>query len=365
MKTEKYIFEKVASMENITAALYRAAENKKARPEVQRVLAEPEKHVHAIYKMFWTKTFIPCVPRVSKTKEGAGQKERLITKIDFFPDQIIHWAIILQLQPIIIRGAYDHSCGCMPGKGVHYGNKQIEKWIRKDKKNTKYCAKLDIRKYYESIGHPFVKRLVRTKIKDDKMLWLLDAIVDSYSPGLPIGFLTSQWLGNFILQRLDYLIKQDQEVLYYLRYMDDLVLFGRNKKKLHKTIRAIMDFVSRDGFEIKHTWQVFKVDARAVDVMGFRFFRNKTILRKSLMLRITRKARSIWRKGYATPGDAAAILSYMGWVRHSDTKRMCKVWVKSIISIKRLKQIVRMFSKKEVGKNERCTVRKRRQTAIA
>lgn len=354
------MFEKVSTLENIMNAIYKAAENKKSRSEVQRVLANPEKHANLIYKMLWTKSFVPCVPRISKTKEGAGQKERIITKIAFFPDQVIHWAIILQMQRVIMGSAYAHSCGCMPGKGVHYGKKKIEKWIRSDHKNTKYCAKLDIQKYYESAEHAVVKRIIRSRIKDVKMIWLVNTIIDSHHPGLPIGFLTSQWLGNFILQRLDYFIKQTHHVKYYIRYMDDLVLFGSNKKKLHKVVRAIMEFVAGDGFTIKSTWQVFKVKSRALDVMGFRFFRHKTILRKSLMYRITRKARSIWRKGYAKPKDAAAILSYMGWIKHSDTKRMCEKWVKAVVSIKRLKQIVGMFSREEVGKNERCPVRKRR-----
>lgn len=354
------MFEKVATIENITRAIRKASENKRRRPEVVRVLSDIERHAYLIYKMLWTKTYKPCAPKETLIKEGAKQKERIVTKINFFPDQIIHWVIMLQVAPIITKSAYQLSCGCMPGRGVHYGKKYMERWIRGDRKNTKYCLKMDIRKFYPSLCHHFVKEQIRRRIKDPKMLWLLDAIIDVYKLGLPIGFLTSQWLANFVLQPLDYLIKQKIKVRYYLRYMDDLVLFGPNKKKLRKIISQIEDYLKSCRLEVKENYQVFPVDKRAVDVMGFRFFRHKTILRKSLMLRMTRRARRIWRKGMATPRDATAILSYLGWVRHANVHGMFRKWIKSIISIKHMKAIVRKFSRGELKKNEGSPVRKRR-----
>ncbi len=365
MKTEKYLFEKVATIENITNAIWKASENKRKRPEVIKVLSDVERHAYLLYKMLWTKTYQPCIPKESTIKEGARQKERIVTNICFFPDQVIHWAIILQMQPIITKGAYSLSCGCMPGKGVHYGKKYMEGWIRGDRKNTKYCLKMDIKKFYPSLNHHFVKRSIRRKIKDPKMLWLLDAIIDVYSPGLPIGFLTSQWLANFVLQPLDNMIKQKLKAKYYLRYMDDLIIFGSNKKKLHLFCQEITNHLKTCELRVKENWQVFRVDKRAVDVMGFRFFRHKTILRKSLMLRMTRKARNIWQKGKATPGDAASILSYLGWVRHADVHDMFKKRIKSIINIKHMKAIVRKLSRGELKKNESSPVRKRRAPRAA
>ena len=360
MKTEKHLFEKVASMDNIINAIHKAATNKRNRPEVIEVLKNPDKYAKIIYRQLWTKSYIPCIPVESKVKEGSRQKERTVTNISFFPDQIIHWAIVLQIQGPITKSAYAVSCGCMPGRGVHYGKKFLERWIRSDRINTKYCAKLDIAKFYPSIQHNLAKKRFRVLTKDNKMLWLLDSIVDCYSPGLPIGFLTSQWFSNYILQNLDYFIKQKLKTKYYLRYMDDLVLFGRNKKELHRSIRSIAEFLEKEDLKLKENWQLFKLDKRALDVMGFRFYRNKTTLRKSLMLRISRKAAKIHKKGVATPKDAASMLSYMGWIKHSDTRSFHNHRVKKRISIKVLKKIVSGFSKGEIKKNENCRVRKQR-----
>ncbi len=364
MKTEKHIFERTISMQNITAAIYRAAEDKKDRKEVQEVLADVEKHAYQIHKMLVTGTYKPCPYKESFIREGAGQKQRKVTKIDFYPDQIIHWALVLQLQPVIEKGAYAYSCGSMPGRGPHFGKPKLEKWIRKDRKNTKYSAKLDITKFYESVTHTLAKASIRTIIKDPKMLWLLDTIIDSYPKGLPIGYLTSQWLANFILQKLDHLIKQVLKIKYYMRYMDDMILFGPNKRKLHKAVRMIMGYLEKMNLKIKKNWQVFKLDARALDFMGFRFFRHKTILRKSLMLRITRKAKRIYNKGKATFKDAAAIISYLGWIKHSQTYKVFKTRVVPYVSIKAMKAIIRQYSRGEISRNENIPLRKHR-TAIA
>jgi len=360
MKTAKHIYEKIITRENIKAAIDKASQDKKPRREVVEVLEDVDKHVELIREMLISKSYRPCEYKETIVKEGARQKERKVTKIDFFPDQIIHWAVILQIQPLIERGAYTYSCGSMPGKGIHYAKPKIEKWIREDKKNTKYVAKLDITKYYESISHDLAKQSIRRIIKDPNLLWLLDMIIDSYPKGLPIGYLTSQWLANLILQPLDWFIKQVLKIKYYVRYMDDKVLFSSNKKLLHLAVRKIMEFLRNMGLKIKKNWQVFRLSCRALDFMGFRFYRFKTTLRRSLMYRISRKAYWIWKRGFARFKDAAAMLSYLGWIKHSDSRWFFESRFVKYVNIKELKNIVRRYSRKELGKYEIVLLRKRR-----
>lgn len=365
MKTHKYIFEKVATIENITLAIWKASENKRNRKEVIKVLEDIDYHAQEIYEMLWSKKYKPCKVVESVIKEGSKQKKRVVTRINFFPDQIIHWAAILQIGPIISNRSYEYSCGSMPGKGVHKGKKYIERWVVKDRKNTKYVAKADISKFYPSVQHHIIKKELRTIIKDPKMLWLLDSIIDSYRNGLPIGYLTSQWFANFLLQKLDYMIKQDLKIKHYVRYMDDIVMFGSNKKKLRKALLEIMNFLYDINLKLKPNYQIFKLDARALDFMGFRFFRHKVILRKSLMYRITRKAAKIKKKSNITNKDASSMISYMGWVKHSQTYKVYNNWIKAKVKIKDLKQIIRNNSKnEELKKHEDCKIRKQRNTNL-
>ena len=115
---------------------------------------------------------------------------------------------------------YYHSYGSLPGKGGHRGKKYIERWIRTDKENTRYCLKMDIRKYFDSVSHDVVKDQMRRMIHDEEFLRVLFEVIDVTDKGLPLGFYTSQWLANWHLTYLDYYIKQDLGAKYYMRYMD-------------------------------------------------------------------------------------------------------------------------------------------------
>lgn len=284
-------------------------------------------------------------PYIEKTiEDGATKKIRTIYKPRYYPDQIIHWALMLQLQPIIMRGMYQYSCGSVPGRGTGYGQKMLRKWLDSDRKHTKYCLKMDISKFYPSVNNEKLKSMFRRMIKDEDCLWLIDEIIDS-AEGLPIGNYTSQWFSNFFLQGLDHYIKEQLGVKYYLRYVDDLVLLGSNKKKLHKARIAVAEYLIGIGLIIKGDWQVFRVDKRAIDFLGFRFYRNKTILRKRNALRIKRRLQKIKKKGHLNYKDACAVVSYWGWVKRSDSYRFYHKYMEPIVSIKKAKRTVSNYAK--------------------
>ncbi|MCI6999247.1 MAG: hypothetical protein MR888_01930 [Clostridiales bacterium] len=133
-----------------------------------------------------------------------------------------------------------------------------------------------------------------------------------------------------------------EQLRYIFRYMDDMVVFGPNKKKLHKMRVQIEEWMHANGLEMKGNWQICKEDKEPLDFMGFRFWRDRTTLRRSIMLRITRRVRRVDKKGrWATPQDAAAVLSYMGWIYASDTHEMFLTWIKPHLHIQRMKNIVR------------------------
>lgn len=110
------------------------------------------------------------------------------------------------------------------------------------------------------------------------------------------GFFTSQWLANYYMQDADHYIKEDLKVPYYVRYMDDMLLFHRNKKELHKIKDKLEQYLEFEGLEIKSNWQLFKVDSRPVDFIGYRFYRGHTTLRRSNFLRIKRRIKKSTKK---------------------------------------------------------------------
>lgn len=124
------------------------------------------------------------------------------------------------------------------------------------------------------------------------------------------GNFTSQWFANFYLQNLDHYIKEQLKVKYYVRYMDDMVLFGRNKKELHRVKDQIEQFLKKEKLQIKENWQLWKTDSRPLDFMGFRFYRGYTTLRRSVFLRLKRRIKKIYKKGKISKTDAGAVMSY-------------------------------------------------------
>jgi len=322
----------------------KASMGKRNQKRVRHVLINLPMAAEAIHEMLSAKTYKPSPYIIKTVMDGTARKKRTICKPRFFPDQIIHWALMLQLQPVIMRGMYEYNCGSVPGRGTSLGQKALRKWLDTDRRGTKYCLKMDVSKFYPSVDNAALKQMFRRVLKDKDCLWLIDTIIDS-AGGLPIGNYTSQWFANFYLQGLDHFIKQELRVKYYLRYVDDLVLLGPNKKKLHAARKVIDGYLSGIGLQLKDNWQVFRVDDRGIDFLGFRFFRDRTILRKRNALRIRRRLNKIRKKGCLSYRDACAVVSYWGWIKRSDSYRFYNRYVKSICSIGKAKRTVSRHAK--------------------
>lgn len=322
MKTYKHLMEKIASEENIKAAIMNASKRKRDRKDVKEVLQDIDIHTKKIQKILLSGTYEAHIDTPCVINEGTHNKVRRIRKPHFKYDQIIHHCIIQVLQPIFSKPMYEYSCGSIPKRGAHYGKKRIEKWLRNDVKNTKYVFKMDIKHFYESVDKEILKQMLERKIKDRQAMELINKVIDSCEKGLPLGNYTSQWFANFMLTPLDHYIKEQLHAKYYMRYMDDIVIFGRNKKELHKIRREIEKYLRENlRLKIKENWQVFRFEykgkGRPLDFMGWQFYRNKTILRKSIFIRIMRKAKRVGK--HTTIKGAQGMISYMGYIKHTNT----------------------------------------------
>lgn len=343
MKTYKNLMGQIASKENIKTAITSASRRKRNRTDVKAVLDNMDFHIEKIQKILLNGTFKPHVDSPCIVNEGTHNKIRRIRKPHFVYDQIIHHCIIQILQPIFCVPMYQYSCGSIPKRGAHYGQKRIKKWLSSDIKNTKYVFKMDIKHFYESVDKEVLKAMLKRKIKDWQALKLIYTVIDGCEKGLPLGNYTSQWFANFMLTELDHYIKEQLHAKYYMRYMDDIVIFGGNKKELHKMHRAIEQFL-RDKLHlrIKENWQVFRLEykgrGRPLDFMGWQFYREKTILRKSIYVHIMRKARRVGK--HTTIKGAQGMISYMGYIQHTDTYGSYRENIRPYVNIGKLKKFV-------------------------
>lgn len=330
-------------------------EDKRKRKEVQKVLEDIDGHALELQRMLDEETFIPAKYTMRRINDGIQKKTRDIAIPRFWPDQCVHHAFVRIFKQIVLHSAYPFSCGCVPGKGMHGAKTAIEKWIRKDPKHTKYVLKLDVRKCYPTMNHEELRKKLQRRIKDKKFLRLADRIIASFQQpmatherllpetdavGIPVGLFTSPWFCNFFFQDIDHKVAEKTGTAHNVRYVDDMVLFDSSKRRLHKALEFIEAEVKATKQTVKDNWQVFILSKRPLDFLGFKFHPNKTTIRKSIMLRISRKARTIARAAYASIRNAHAMVSYIGYIVNSDSQRFYEKWVRPFVNIKHLKGVI-------------------------
>lgn len=317
----------ICSMENLKAAHKSARKGKTFYREVKMVDNDPEKYLKEIQDSLLNKTFHTSEYVVFERQEG--QKQRTIYKLPYYPDRIVQWAVLRVIEPILIKNFTKDTYSAIPGRGTHLALTRLRKALKEDVKGTRYCLKLDMRKYYQSIPHNRLKDTYARLFKDPNLLWVLDEIIDS-TPGeigIPIGNYISQYSGNLYLSPLDHWLKENKRVRYYYRYMDDIVILHESKEYLHQLFKEI-ELFTRDRLDltIKGNWQVFPTDVRGIDFLGYRVFRNFVLLRKSTAKNFKRKMRSISKKlaqgGRINYSEWCSFNSYKGWLKYCDSYRL-------------------------------------------
>ncbi len=242
-------------------------------------------------------------------------KERDVYRLPYYPDRIVHHAIMNVLEPVFVSVFTKDSYSCIKGRGIHGAANAVKESLR-DIDGTEYCLKLDITKFYPSVNHDILKGLLQRKIKDKNLLWLLDEIIDS-AEGLPIGNYLSQYLANFYLTYFDHWLKEVKKVKYYFRYADDIVVLNRDKNYLHALLKDIQEYLSVElALSVKGNYQVFPVSSRGIDFVGYVFYHTHTMLRKSIKQNFARML-------FYNP-NAKSIASYKGWTDHGDCINLVK-----------------------------------------
>lgn len=315
MKRISHLYEKLCSMDNLILADANARKGKHKQYGVIKHDMRKDENLIALQRLLIDRSFRTSEYHVFKINHNG--KEREIYRLPYFPDRIVHHAVMNVVKQIWVSAFTSDTFSCIEGRGIHQAVKEVKAALVNEPE-TRYCLKLDIRKYYPSIDHGILKSLIRRKIKDAGVLWLLDEIIDS-APGLPIGNYLSQYLANLYLAYFDHYVKEVLKVKYYFRYADDMVILASNKAELHSLFTQINLYLTQNlNLAIKSNYQVFPVSSRGIDFLGYVFYHTHTLLRKSIKQRF---ARSIARKGIA---GNLSIAAYNGWAMHCNSKNLLK-----------------------------------------
>lgn len=322
-------------MDNLILAHHNARKGKGWYQEVKMVDANPEYYLTKLQEMLINKTYQTSEYETFIEKDSG--KEREIFKLPYFPDRICQWAIMQVIEPYLLRNFTKDTYSAIPGRGIHQCLNRLKYALNHDVPESQYCLKLDCKKFYPSINHTILKEKYRRLFKDDDLLWLLDEIIDSTpgDTGIPIGNYISQYSGNFYLSEFDHWIKEVKKVKYYFRYMDDIVILGRNKEELHQLKREIEEYLwVKLKLKIKENWQVFPSYVRGIDFVGYRVFMNYSLLRKSTCKQFKRKMTALNKKRIEGKqlnySEWCSINSYKGWLIHCNSYRLSEKYIKPI-----------------------------------
>jgi len=313
VKRVSALYSKITDLENLRLADQKARKGKKYSRGVLLHDLSRDENIFKLHTTLCSNSFKTSPYFVFKIYTP---KERDIYRLPYYPDRIVHHAILNILEPLWESLFTADTYSCIKGRGIHGAVRAIKRDLH-DTENTRFCLKLDVRKFYPSIDHDILKQIIARKIKCPETLALLSEIIDSTS-GVPIGNYTSQYFANLYLAYFDHWIKEQKQVKYYYRYADDIVVLAATKEELHQLFEEIKQYLAANlKLDVKSNYQVFPVTARGVDFVGYRFFHTHTLLRKSIKKRF---ARAVARKGNSLQVHAA----YWGWAKHCNSINLLK-----------------------------------------
>lgn len=288
-KKLKNIYPLLFTTENLVLSQMNAQKGKGDRSEIRKFNKSVCSNLQYLHNSLSDENYETGKYRIKIIKEP---KERIIMIAPFYPDRVLHHCIINILGETWTKVFINNTYACIKGRGIHKCLKDVKKALNNDRGGTRYCLKMDIKKFYDNVNHDSLKNIIRYKIADEQMLRLLDKIIDSNGnvKGLPIGNFTSQYFANLYLAYFDHFVKEDLKVKYYYRYMDDIVILHSDKNNL----RYLLDMMglylgSQLKLEIKENWQIFPVDSRSIDFVGYKNNHHGVLLRKSILKRFYKK----------------------------------------------------------------------------
>lgn len=319
-----FLFEKIIAPENIFAAWREFRKGKMKKSDVLAFAEKVEENLFCLisdlengqYAHGQYIRFIVCDP---KRREIAKAPVR---------DRVLHHAIYRVLTSMYDQSFIFDSYSSRKEKGTHRAVKRFRKFAQKISQNhTKnvWVLQADIRKFFDSVDHAVLLSLLRKKIKDEKIIELLDIIIRSYEKsigkGIPLGNLTSQIFSNIYLDALDRFVKRELRVKYYLRYADDFVIINRSKEYLGDLIGKIENYLW-ENLDLRLHPKKVKIEkwGRGIDFLGYVSFPHHFVLRtktKKRMLKKIKMGAENWKnKKISRDSFNCTVQSCLGILRH-------------------------------------------------
>lgn len=248
MKRIGNLFNRIISYENLVRAEKKARLGKTKRYGVKKFDRNPHENLVRLQKALIEDTYRTSEYCVYTIIADRGNKEKEIYRLPYYPDRIVHHAIMNVIEPYLVNRFTADTFNCLKGKG------------------------------------------------------------------LPIGNYISQFAANLNLTWFDRWIKQVLKIKYYYRYCDDIVILHPDKDYLRYCLQEIEKYLADNlKLKVKRNWQIFPVEARGIDFIGYVFYHGHTLLRKDI------KKKFIYKLGYKSKNKRlTSLAAYWGWCKYGN-----------------------------------------------
>jgi hypothetical protein len=351
MKRAGNLWPELVSMPNLLEAARAAARGKRNRPDVARFLLDLEPELLQVRRELIDGSYRPGAYRTFTVLEP---KPRMISAAPF-RDRVVHHALTRVLEPVFERRFTRDSYACRRGYGTYAALERAKEGCAR----YPYALKCDVRKYFPSIDHEILKELLARVVKCRRTLDLASAIIDGsnpqeeaafyfegddlYSPferrrGLPLGNQTSQFFANVYLNPLDHFVARQLRPAGYIRYVDDFILFGGDKRVLAGFLPRIREIAARLRLRIHAGKSRVYRSCDGVSFLGWILFPDRARLAPSNLSRFRRRLRWIERRFAARrmtwPEVVQRVRGWNAHASHGNTWKICgQVYERTIFSL--------------------------------
>ena len=257
MKRKGDLYKNLYKFENILAAYDEVCRNTKNKRKVARFKEYKCIYISRIYETLYNKTYTPGP--VNKFTIYKPKQREIISQS--MQDKVINHLVARQiLYPTVLPCLIDVNVSSRKNLGTKEGLRLAMNFHRicKIKYKDYYILKCDISKFFASIDHNILKKQLQRRIKDKDALKILSDVIDSHSPGLSIGAMTSQVLAIFYLNDMDHFIKETLKIKYYVRYQDDFLLFHPSKQYLRYCLEELKKFLGTQNLVLNRKTRIYK-----------------------------------------------------------------------------------------------------------
>ena len=339
MKRYGNFYSEITDFGNLILAAKKAQRGKRFRDNVLEFNYNLELELEKIQHQLKSKTYQPGAYRTFSILEP---RPRIISAAPY-RDRVVHHAlcniIVPVFEPTFIRDSYANRVGF----GTHRALRRFTKFAR----SSRYVLQCDIKKYFPSIDHHILKKILRRKLKCQDTLWLLETIINGsnlqppaieyfpgddlltplkYRRGLPIGNLTSQFLSNVYLNGLDHFVQDELKVSKYVRYVDDFAIFADDQGFLVEAKLAIESYLVSLRLKLHPVKTQLFATKYGVNFLGFRILPDRIRVRTENLRRGKQRLKRL-QKNYlnGTISDQDVSRSVQSWIahlEHGDTWRL-------------------------------------------